>query len=112
MATPPKSVDEVIARAPQTFQPEAAKGLKAVYQYCITGAGGKDYYTDIDDGKLKVEVGKHPKPSITITLDHQDFLTMLGNPAAGQALFMQGKVKVEPMDFSLLMRMGQLFKQD
>ncbi len=43
MAEPPKSVDEVIARAPESFVPEAAKGLKAVYQYCITGEGGKDY---------------------------------------------------------------------
>ena len=57
MAEAPKSVDEVIERMPQQFQPDAAKGFKAVYQYCITGDGGKDYYTDIDvlfrDGKFK-----------------------------------------------------------
>ncbi len=112
MAEPPKSVDEVIARAPETFKPEAAKGLTAVYQYCITGEGGKEFFNDIDDGKLKVGEGKHENPSITITVDHQDFLKMLSDPAAGQALFMQGKVKVEPMDMALIMRMGQLFSQD
>ena len=112
MAEPPKNVDEVIARMPEQFQPDAAKGLKAVYQYCITGEGGKDYYTDIDDGKLNVADGKHDSPNITITVDHQDFLKMLSDPAAGQALFMQGKIKVEPMDMALMMRMGQLFKQD
>jgi putative sterol carrier protein len=112
MAEPPKSVDEVIARSQSTFQPEAAKGLKAVYQYCITGEGGKDYYTDIDDGTLTVGDGKHDSPSITITVDHQDFLKMLSDPAAGQALFMQGKIKVEPMDMNLLMRMQGLFKDE
>ena len=112
MAEPPKSVDEVIARAPETFQPDAAKGLQAVYQYCITGDGGKEYYCAIDDGKLDVGEGKHASPSITITVEHQDFLKMLSDPAAGQALFMQGKVKVEPMDMALIMRMGNLFKQD
>ena len=112
MAEPPKSVDEVIARAPESFVPEAAKGLKAVYQYCITGEGGKDYYADIDDGKLSVGEGKHASPSITITVDHQDFLKMLSDPAAGQALFMQGKIKVEPMDMALIMRMQGLFKQE
>ena len=34
MAEAPKNVDEVIARMPEQFQPDAAKGLKAVYQYC------------------------------------------------------------------------------
>jgi putative sterol carrier protein len=109
MAEPPKSVDEVIAQAPTSFQPSAAQGLTAVYQYCITGDGGKDYYCDINDGKLEVGEGKHASPSITITVDHQDFLKMLSDPAAGQALFMQGKVKVEPMDMNLIMKMGTLF---
>ncbi len=31
----PKSVDEVIELMPQTFSPEAAQGLKAVYQFNI-----------------------------------------------------------------------------
>ncbi len=37
---------------------------------------------------------------------------MLSDPAAGQALFMQGKIKVEPMDMALIMRMQGLFKQE
>ena len=112
MDTPPKNVDEVISRAPGQFLPDAAKGFKAVYQYCVTGQGGKDYYFDVNDGKLDVGTGKHATPSITITVDHQDLLKMLANPAEGQMLFMQGMIKVEPMDFGILMKMGQLFKQD
>ena len=56
MAEAPKNVDEVIARMPTQFSQEAAKGLKAVYQYCITGEGGKDYFADIDDGTRKVGI--------------------------------------------------------
>lgn len=112
MAEAPKSVDEIIERMPTQFQPDAAKGFKAIYQYCITGDGGKEYYTDIDDGTLKVEMGKHDSPNITITVDHQDFLKMLSDPAAGQALFMQGKVQVQPLDMNLMMKMQTLFKDD
>jgi putative sterol carrier protein len=112
MAIPPKNVDEVISRAPGQFIPDAAKGFKAVYQYCVTGEGGKDYYFAVDDGKLDVATGKHASPSITITVDHQDLLKMLSNPAEGQMLFMQGKIKVEPMDFGILMKMGQLFRPE
>ncbi|MFQ5697871.1 MAG: SCP2 sterol-binding domain-containing protein [Myxococcota bacterium] len=106
----PKSVDEVIERMPGQFNPEAAKGLTAIYQYCITGDGGKDFYAAITDGALDLQVGKHESPSITITVDHQDFLKMLSDPAAGQGLFMQGKIQVQPLDMALMMRMGQLFQ--
>jgi predicted lipid carrier protein YhbT len=110
MAEPPKSVDEVIERMPGQFQPDAAKGFKAIYQYCVTGDGGKEYYTEVDDGNLNVVIGKHDSPNITITVDHQDFLKMLSDPAAGQALFMQGKIQVQPLDMNLMMKMQSLFK--
>ena len=107
---PPKSVDEVIERMPKQFKPEAAKDLTAVLQYCVTGEGGKDFYADINDGKLDIGEGKHASPSITLTAATPDFLKMLsGDQAAGQALFMQGKIQVQPMDMTLIMKMGQLF---
>ncbi len=113
MATPeaPKSVDEVIELMPQNFVPEAAKGLKAVYQFNVTGEGGKEFYADIDDGKLNVGVGKHTSPSVTITVEASDYLAMLSNPALGQQLFMSGKLRMEPLDLNLAMKMGQLFRQ-
>ncbi|NRA02511.1 MAG: SCP2 sterol-binding domain-containing protein [Myxococcales bacterium] len=112
MAETPKNLDEVLELMPAQFQADAAKGFKAIYQYCVSGEGGKDFYQDIDDGKLDLQVGKHDSPNITISIDHQDFLKMLSDPSAGQALFMQGKVKVEPLDMSLMMKMGTLFKND
>lgn len=112
MAEPPKSLDEVIQRMPETFVPEAAKGMQAVYQFCVTGAGGKDFYAAIDDGKLDVSEGKHTSPSVTITVDHDDYLRMLADPAVGQQLFMQGKLRMEPLDMTLAMKMGQIFKND
>ncbi len=107
---PPTSVDQVIEQMPQRFQADAAKGLKAVYQFNVTGDGGKEFYADIDDGKLNVAVGKHDTPSVTITVAASDYLAMLANPALGQQLFMSGKLKMEPIDLNLAMKMGQLFQ--
>jgi putative sterol carrier protein len=109
MAEPPKNLDEVQQRMKEAFNASAAAGVKAVYQYCISGDGGRDFYADVDDGKLTVADGKHDTPSITMSLAHDDFLKMLSDPAAGQALFMQGKVRVEPMDMALLMKIQTLF---
>jgi len=109
MAEPPKSIDEVMQRMPQQFNSAAAQGMTAVYQFCITGTGGKNFYCAIKDGQLDVSEGKHDKPSVTITVAHDDYLKMLSDPAAGQALFMQGKITAQPMDMNLLMKMGQIF---
>lgn len=106
----PKSVDEVLEMMPKTFAPDAAKGLKAVYQFNVTGEGGKEFYAAIDDGKLDVGVGKHASPSVTITVAASDYLAMLGNPGLGQQLFMTGKLRMEPLDLNLAMKMGQLFR--
>jgi putative sterol carrier protein len=113
MANPqaPRSIDDVLKMMPQTFVPEAAKGLKAVYQFNVTGEGGKEFYAAIDDGKLDVGAGKHAKPSVTITVAASDYLAMLANPALGQQLFMTGKLRMEPLDLNLAMKMGQLFRQ-
>lgn len=112
MANPeaPTSVDQVIEQMPQRFVADSAKGLKAVYQFNITGDGGKEFYLDIDDGKLNVGVGKHESPSVTITVTTSDYLAMLANPALGQQLFMSGKLRMEPLDLNLAMKMGQLFQ--
>jgi putative sterol carrier protein len=106
---PPKNVEEVIDRMKSGFNASAAQGFKAVYQYCITGAGGKDFYAAIDNGAINVGDGKHTAPSITVTAEAQDFLKMLSDPTAGQALFMQGKLRVDPMDLALMMRLQTLF---
>jgi putative sterol carrier protein len=112
MANPeaPTSIDDVIKLMPQTFDAEAAKGVNAVYQFNVTGDGGKDFYAAIADGTLDVGEGKHKAPSVTITVEAQDYLAMLSNPALGQQLFMSGKLKMEPLDLNLAMKMGQLFK--
>lgn len=113
MANPqaPSTVDEVLAMMPETFVSEAARGLQAVYQFNLTGEGGKEFYAAINDGALDVGVGKHASPSVTITLAASDYLAMLSNPALGQQLFMSGKIRMEPLDLNLAMKMGQLFRQ-
>jgi putative sterol carrier protein len=106
---PPTNLQEVIDRMPKQFNAAAAQGFKAVYQYCISGAGGKDFYADIDNGKFNLGDGKHGSPSITVSVAHDDFLKMLSDPSAAQMLFMQGKISVNPLDLSLMMKLQTLF---
>lgn len=106
-----KTVDDAMDLARTRFNPEVAKGVKLVYQYCVTGEGGRDYYLDIDDGKLAIGEGRHPSPSVTFTVALPDFITMLTDRAQAQSLFMQGKVKADPLDLAAIMRLAQLLPE-
>ena len=108
----PKTMDEVIEQTPKFFLPEKAKGFSAVYQYIVTGEGGKNYYMEVNNGKLKVAEGKHKKPSITISCTFEDFLKSFESPEQAQLLFYQGKFKMRPLDLPLVMKFEAMFSTD
>ena len=109
MANPPAtSIKEVFAAMPTRFNAGAAKGLKAVYQFDLTGDNGGKYNMAIDDGALTVGDGAHASPSITITMAASDYLDMANGKLNPQMAFMSGKLKIAG-DMGLAMKMQQLF---
>ena len=60
------NVKEVFAAMPTRFNAGVAKGLKAVYQFDLTGDNGGKCSLAIDDGKLTVGEGTHASPNITL----------------------------------------------
>jgi putative sterol carrier protein len=108
MAEPATNIKDVFKEMPNRFNTGAAKGLKAVYQFDLTGEGGAKYNLAIDDGKLTVGEGTHASPSITITMAASDYLDMVNGKLNPQMAFMSGKLKIAG-DMGLAMKMQQLF---
>ena len=102
------SIPEVFKEMPNRFNAAAAKGMKAVYQFDLTGDGGGKYNLAIDDGKLNVAEGAHASPNITITMASSDYLDMVNGKLNPQMAFMSGKLKIAG-DMGLAMKMAQLF---
>ena len=102
------SVKESFDAMSGNFNSEKAAGLKAVYQWDITGDGGGKWNADINDGSITVSEGEHASPSITITVAAQDWLDILNGKLDGQMAFMSGKLKVKG-DMSLAMKLKTLF---
>ncbi len=90
------------------FNSEKAAGLKATYQWDVTGEGGGKWNAEIADGACKVAEGEHASPNITITVAAQDWLDILNGKLDGQMAFMSGKLKVKG-DMSLAMKLKTLF---
>ena len=102
------NVADVFKEMPNRFNAGAAKGMKAVYQFDLTGDGGSKYNVAIDDGKLNVAEGAHASPNITITMAASDYLDMITGKLNPQMAFMGGKLKIAG-DMGLAMKMAQLF---
>ena len=80
---------------PGRFKPEAATGVKAVFQYRIGGAGGGDWYCRVSDQKCEVAAGVHPEPTCTLVMDSADFLAMMEGRLAPMQAYTTGKLKIE-----------------
>ena len=88
------SVKEYFDTLPQRFVASAAKGVKAVYQFELSGDGGGTYHVTIDDGTMTVAEGASEKPSTTLKMTGADYVDMVNGKLSGTMAFMKGKLKV------------------
>ena len=110
MAEAPSSCKQAFEMMPSRFNKDAAKGLKAVYQFDLSGDGGGKWNVTIENETCKVAEGAHASPSITISMAAQDYLDMLSGKLNGQVAFMSGKLRIAG-DMGLALRMQSLFSQ-
>ena len=102
------TIKEVFEAMPAAFKPDAAPGVNAIVQFTMTGDQAADYYVTIAEGTCKVDEGKHESPTATLTMDSNDYLSMLSGKLNAQMAFMQGKLKISG-DMGILMRFQRFF---
>jgi putative sterol carrier protein len=84
-------------------------GIKAVFQFDITGADPGTYSVVIADGKAAVNEGTSASPDISITMTSNEFADMVEGKLDGITAFMGGKLKVKG-DPMLAMQLQSLLK--
>jgi len=89
--------------------PAKLTGIKAVFQFDISGADPGVYSVAMADGKAVVSEGASPLPDITITMASSDFADMVEGRLDGITAFMGGKLKVKG-DMMLAMQLQSLLK--
>jgi putative sterol carrier protein len=101
-------VKEVFKRVPQSFNPNAAKNVNAVFQFDISGEGGGNWNVVVKDGTCNVNEGKAGSPTVTLTMSSETWLAMVNKQINGMQAFMSGKLKVSG-DIMLAQRIPDLF---
>jgi putative sterol carrier protein len=103
------NVREVFDKVSRAFDPDAAKGLDAVFQFDITGDGGGMWNVAVKDGTCKVEEGKAEAPTVALTMSSETWLSMVNKEINGIQAFMSGKLQLTG-DMLLAQRIPDLFK--
>jgi NAD(P)-dependent dehydrogenase (short-subunit alcohol dehydrogenase family)/putative sterol carrier protein len=108
----PLDIATVLKFTAAAFNPDHAKGLKAVYQFRITdGDEPSFYHLRIADGTCTYHEGRASDPSITIITPEDVWLGIARGEIDGTAAFMQGRCRFEG-SLDLLMRIKTLFSGD
>ena len=101
-------VREVINNMSAAFNPDAAQGLDAIFQYDITGEGGGNWHFTIKDGACQLHEGAHDSPTVTLTMSAETCLAIANKETNGMKAFMSGQLQVDG-DMMLAQRFEQLF---
>jgi len=102
------TIRKLMAAMPEAFKPAKAAGVNAVIQYNLTGEGGSQWQSKIADGVCTVEEGEAENPTMTITMDANDYVDMMAGRLDGMQAFMTGKIKVNG-DIMLASRLMTFF---
>lgn len=77
------------------FVPSAARDLRAVYQYELTGSEAGVWSVVVAEGACRVQEGPHPSPDCRITLAAEDFVALNYGELHPLKAAMKGKLKFE-----------------
>lgn len=100
---------DLIAGMPNVFNPQAAGNLSGDIQFHVTGQEPGEYYLQIAGGQCAFFDGTSAAPKLTIDTPAEVWMAISRGELDGQMAFMQGKYRVNG-DFTILMKMGELFK--
>ena len=100
---------DTIAGMPRVFNAETAGDLTADIQFDVSGEEPGTYYLNIEKGTCTFLEGESPAPAMTIHTPCEVWLAVSRGEMDGQMAFMQEKYTIDG-DFSLLMKMNELFK--
>ncbi len=106
----PDTAKEIIEAMPSAFVPERAKGLKATYQFELTGDGGGNWVIEIADQQCQVREEVAAEPDATISLLATDYVALVKGELDAMGAFMRGKLKVKG-NIGLAMKALNLFQR-
>jgi putative sterol carrier protein len=102
------TVNEVFEKMPQVFNAAEAAGLDLIFQFHLTGDQGGDWNVVVKDSACQVSTGVHASPSVTLTMEGENWVAMCNGALDGMTAFMTGKLQLSG-DIMSAQRLQSLF---
>lgn len=102
-------VKQIIEKFNRDFDPEAAKGVKGVIQYHISGEGGGDWNITFNDGTCNIDEGVHEAPNVTLKMSGKTWLGLINKTVNPMVAFTTGRLRLTG-DKVLAQRVPAIFK--
>jgi putative sterol carrier protein len=91
-----------------SFQPAKAKGVRARYQWDLSGPQGGEWWIDVDDGKYKMGKGRIDNPNVTFVAKDKDWVAVSNHQMGGTWAYLTGRLKIRG-DQGLARKLGEIF---
>jgi nitrite reductase/ring-hydroxylating ferredoxin subunit/putative sterol carrier protein len=102
------SVDAYFGTLAQRFDAAAAGELDAVIQWNLSGAQRIEHFAEVKGGRVHTAEGAHERPTLTIEMSADDYLSMINGELNGAFAFSTGRGRLHG-PVRLAMRMQKLF---
>ena len=101
------TLKEVMDGLQAKLDPAKTQGLSAVYQFDLSGAESGVYCLNFKDGQGSISEGPSDAANITVSMDSEDFKSLVAGQLNPTMAFMSGKLKVKG-DMGLAMRLQSI----
>ena len=92
----------------QSFQAQKAKGVRARYQWELSGPKGGEWWIDVNDGTYKMGKGKIDNPSVTFVTSDKNWVALSNGTLGGKWAFVTGRLKIRGSQ-SLARKLDEIF---
>ncbi|MBW1996670.1 MAG: SCP2 sterol-binding domain-containing protein [Deltaproteobacteria bacterium] len=102
-------VKHLFDQIPGRFDGQTAQGVKAVFQFDITGPGGGNWCVTVQDSTCSISEGRHPDPTVTLSMSKETWLGIANKEINPFEAFMSGALRVSG-DMLMAQMVPELFK--
>ena len=106
---PPTTAQEIFAKMPEFFRPQAAAGEDVVFQFHISDLEPGDWNVVVRDQTCQLHEGRHESPSVALTMREEHWVSIVNGALNPVMAFMTGKIKASG-DLTAAQKLGTLFK--
>ena len=85
---------EVFDAMRAAFRPEKAIGIRARYQFLISGSRGGEWWIEVTDGRNKMGRGRIENPDVILIVSDKDWVALSNGKLSGVWASLTGRLKV------------------